>query len=48
MYDAFMQVLAKLILTKNLFNKVTSFCLRFINKMILTVNRLNSKHVKLN
>jgi len=26
------EVLAKIIINKNLFNKVTSFCLRFVNK----------------
>jgi len=31
---------------KNLCNKVTLFCLHFVSKVVLTVNRLNSKHVK--
>jgi len=33
---------------KNWFNKVMSFCLRFVKNIILTVNRLNSKQVKQN
>jgi len=44
-YNAFIQVLVKII-NKNLFNKVMSFCLRFVTKRDLTVNRLNSKKVK--
>jgi len=43
-----MQVLAKIKININLFNKMTSFSLHFVNKVIWTVNRLNSKHVKQN
>jgi len=40
-----MQVLAKITINENLFNKVMTFCLHFINKVILAVN---SKQVKQN
>ena len=42
-YNGFVQVLAKIIINKNLFNKVTSICFHFVNKAILTVNRFNTQ-----
>jgi len=38
-----MQVLAKIKININLFNKMMSFSLHFVNKVIWTVNRLNEQ-----